>query len=135
MTAVPIGQMALTPDSEIKVTLPSGSYADCTVAQLFSQGQKTEVKVVANTDSVTPSDATSYYILNPANTIAGATVTMPANPYDGQEFAMMTTHTVTSLTHQANAGQTLNGALTTITAGTHGGSWKWNAALATWLAF
>lgn len=63
--------------------------------------------------TVVMSSTTSNNIVNPAGTIAALTVTMPANPVDGQVCRILFTQTVTTLT--------LTGctpAITTVSAGT-----------------
>jgi hypothetical protein len=98
----------------VKIALGNGSYQDLPVFQLNSAMNPYEIDVVANGGTVTISDQSAVVILKPAGTIAGATLNMPANPYDGQEVKIASTQTITTLTHNAGAGQTLNGALTTI---------------------
>lgn len=55
-------------------------------------------------------------VIDPAGTIAGATLVMPTAPADGYSVAFMTTHTITSLTQNAGAGDTIGNALTTLSA-------------------
>lgn len=56
--------------------------------------------------------------LNPAGLLATGTITMPATPIDQQRVEIASTQTVTTLTVSPNAGQTISGAPTTITAAT-----------------
>lgn len=72
--------------------------------------------VATNGGSHTVANHASSLILNPAGTIASFTATMPASPYDGQVLVISTSQTVTALTLSGNTGQTVNGALTTLTA-------------------
>lgn len=65
--------------------------------------------------SITP--VASKTLLNPAGTLATGTITMPASPDDGTVVGVSTTQTVTSLTVSANTGQSINNAVTTLTAG------------------
>jgi len=81
--------------------------------------------------TITISDTTKYYVMTPAGLLATLTVKMPANPIDGQEVVIASTQVVTTLTHQANVGQTLNGALTTIAANGYG-SWVYKLSTTTW---
>lgn len=66
--------------------------------------------------SVTIADHIGTEILNPAGTIATLTVTLPANPKDGQICRITSSQTVTALTLNASAGKTYSGTVTTITA-------------------
>jgi hypothetical protein len=48
-----------------------------------------------------------YLYLNPAGTLAAGTLTLPANPGDGQGFCLQDTQTQTAITIQAATGQAL----------------------------
>lgn len=52
----------------------------------------------------------------PAGTLSTATVTLAAIPSDGTEECIFSTQTLTSLTINANAGQSIANAVTTLTA-------------------
>ena len=80
------------------------------------QGYSLQVPVTAF--SITVPDGCSALLLNPAGVLATGTVVMPANPIDGQFVNVATTQTVTALTVNANAGQTISGNPSTITATT-----------------
>lgn len=80
--------------------------------------------------TVNAADSTEMLVVDPAGTIAALTVTMPANPYDGQYFELATTQTVTALTMTA-AGKTLKAALTAGTANGFG-AWRYSKATTTW---
>ena len=69
--------------------------------------------------------------MTPAGTLATLTVKMPANPVDGQEVWISSTQVVTTLTHQGNSGQTLNGALATVAVNGNGG-WVYKLSSTTW---
>lgn len=58
--------------------------------------------------SITPANMTALLYLNPAGTLATGTVTMQAQPSDGQKFCLMSTQTQTAITISANTGQTLS---------------------------
>jgi hypothetical protein len=82
---------------------------------------------------------TSRLVLIPAGTLAALTVTMPgptvtgaSGPYDGSEFCIYTTQTLTSLTMNTPVGQTLNGGLTTLTANTTAPCWVYSTSNTTW---
>ncbi|MFZ9349524.1 MAG: hypothetical protein ACO242_02380 [Candidatus Fonsibacter ubiquis] len=68
--------------------------------------------------TVTVANATSSLILKHTATIATLTITMPASPSNGQLVHISTRSTVTTLTVNGNAGQTLYGAPSTIAATT-----------------
>ena len=80
--------------------------------------------------TVAINDSTESLIVDPAGTIAALTVTMPANPYDGQYVEVATTQTVTALTQTA-AGKTIKGALTAGSANGFG-AWRYSKATTTW---
>jgi hypothetical protein len=87
--------------------------------------------------SITPANGTSLLYLNPAGTLATGTLTMQAQPSDGQRFTIETTQTQTAITIQANTGQTLASGtfgLTTPTAlvANTRYTWMYIASLATW---
>lgn len=72
--------------------------------------------------------------LDPAGTLATGTVTFPPNPIDGQPLQVATSQTVTGLTcaaASAPAGQTINGAPTTLNANTSF-EYRYRAASNTW---
>jgi len=56
---------------------------------------------------------------------------MPAIPFNEQIVTITSTQIITALTHSPNAGQTLNGALTTIAANGNA-SWIYRSANTTW---
>src|SRR5262245_55460750 len=79
--------------------------------------------------SITP--IATKTLLNPAGTLPPGTITMPATPFDGMEVKVSTTQTITSLTVSANTGQSINNAVTTLTAGGKV-SYTYRAADKTW---
>jgi hypothetical protein len=81
--------------------------------------------------ALTLADGILTQILTPAGTLATGTITMPANPYDGQRVTLASTQQVTAVTHNPNTGQTLRGALTTIAADGHA-TWHYVSSTATW---
>ncbi len=111
----------------------AGSRYTIGFVQGVRQAEPVDYSAPATGASVQASDQAAGLIIKPAGTIAALTVTMPANPLDGQTFFLTATQTVTTLTQSASAGQTLNGALTTIGAAvsTHG-KWVYRAADTTW---
>ena len=81
-----------------------------------------------------PNDANSI-ALTPAGTLATGTITMPAAPIHGQIVSIASTQIVTALTHSANTGQVLIGALTALVANASGGRWVFHAPKGTWYPF
>jgi len=67
--------------------------------------------------SYTFAAGTTVLILQPAGTLATGTVTMPAAPADGMTISFSSTQEITALTVNANTGQSIVGAPTTILAG------------------
>jgi len=77
-------------------------------------------------------NAINFYIMNPAGTLAAGTLTMPAAPDDGQEVSIISSQTITTLTVNANAGQTiLGGGPNTLLANGYI-RWKYVASITTW---
>lgn len=72
----------------------------------------------ASAASITVSNSTSFLILKHTATIATLTITLPASPVNGQVVHVATRSTVTTLTLNGGAGQTVYGAPTTIAATT-----------------
>ena len=58
----------------------------------------------------------TYAVFNPAGTIAAGTITLAANPSDGARNCFFTLNIVSSLTVNANTGQSINNAATAATA-------------------
>ena len=81
--------------------------------------------------SITLGNTDNNLILKPAGTLASGTITMPASPIDGQLVTISSTQVVTALTVNANAGQTLNGTITTIAVNGYA-SWVYRSADTTW---
>ena len=77
-------------------------------------------------------DGCSTLALNPAGVLATGTITMPANPIDGQLVSLCTSQTVTALTLNANAGQTIAGAVATLTAAAPA-SYRYFLGITKWL--
>ena len=75
---------------------------------------------------------TALIQVTPAGTIAALTVTLPVAPVDGHVLKIFTTQTITTLTINPSAGQTINGtAVTTLSANT-GVEYLYNASGAAW---
>ena len=82
--------------------------------------------------SITIGAGVKTLILNPAGTLTSGTVVMPAAPVDGQEIRICTDHIITTLTVNANSGQSLaNAFATTLAAGT-GIGYIYNLSGTTW---
>ena len=87
-----------------------------TVQQLRARSYVQATPLAAGT--VVATSATQIVQLTPAGTLATLTIVWPAAPLDGQTFKIFSTQTVTTLTNTLGAGQSLNSALTTLTANT-----------------
>ena len=68
--------------------------------------------------SITIGNASTTLLLTPAGTLATGAITMPATPVDGHIVRVVSSQTVSTLTVSANAGQSISGAPSTITATT-----------------
>lgn len=99
----------------------------------LSQSFRTPVThtTVANASTTTLTGTSTVTILEPASTIAAATVIMPASPANGQRVTIGFGNSITSLTHTGNGGQTLYGALTAGSTSTFG-TWIYYTAESTW---
>ena len=69
--------------------------------------------LLQNYDYQTPATGFSYtfttsntLVMNPAGTLATGTITMPASPSDGMTITFSSTKAISSLTVNANTGQT-----------------------------
>ncbi len=67
--------------------------------------------------SITIGDAIWHLILDPAGTLATGTITMAANPTDGQVVNIRSSQAVTALTISPNSGQSVKGAPSTLALG------------------
>ena len=81
----------------------------------------------------------TYTIANGTGTVildyaspGAITVIMPASPANGQEVTISAWYTQTALTHQANTGQNLSGALSSTMGGGTGGRWVFISATGSW---
>lgn len=133
MTAAFTSKYTLAAGDTVWVNSRNSSRETVGAVQQVRQAQPVDYNAPLTGASIVPSDQSAGFIIDPAGTIAALTVTMPANPLDGQTFFLASTQTVSTLTQNAAAGQTLNGALTTISATrTTGGTWAYHAANKTW---
>lgn len=87
--------------------------------------------------SIAAGSTVTKLVLNPAGTLANGTLTMPANPLDGQQFTVFDTQTQSAITINAATGQSMLtsiglGAVTALTANTNY-TWLFDAALAGWI--
>lgn len=99
--------------------------------QTTTQTELTTLIVPITGFTHTISDSTNILVLKPTGTLATGTITMPASPVDNQVVRIASTQVITSLTMNANTGQTLKGGLTTI--GVNGfGSWVYKTSTTTW---
>jgi hypothetical protein len=85
---------------------PSGAYADLSVSR----------QQPVSGFSIAIADVCGRLILEPTGTLASGSITMPANPKDGQLCRIASTQTITTLTLLPAAGQAIAGALNSIAA-------------------
>jgi len=109
----------------------SGEYYHLTATEVRNARNTIERVVPTTGFSNTIGNTTIYYVIEPAGTLATGTLTMPAIPFNEQVVTIASTQIITALTHSPNAGQTLNGALTTIAANGNA-SWIYRSANTTW---
>ena len=81
--------------------------------------------------SITIGNNDCNLILEPAGTLATGTVVMPATPTDKQVVRISSTQVITALTVNANTGQTIKGAVTTLAANGFA-SWIYRSTNTTW---
>jgi len=67
--------------------------------------------------SYTFAAGTTVLVMNPADTLATGTITMPASPTDGMTISFSSTQIITALTVSPNTGQSIVGNPTTMLAG------------------
>jgi len=84
--------------------------------------------------SYTFAAGTQTLVINPAGTLATGTITMPASPSDGMVITFSSTKIITALTVNANTGQTINNAVTTLAAG-QSASYVYRTASTAWFPF
>jgi hypothetical protein len=64
--------------------------------------------------AISDSDGDIYILIKPAGTLLALTITMPANPRDGQSITLCSTQIITGLT--LTSSSTINGLITTLAA-------------------
>ena len=109
----------------------SGEYYHLTANEVRNARNTLERVVPTTGFTNTIANTTSYYVIEPAGTLATGTLTMPASPVNEQVVTIASTQTITALTHSPNTGQTLKGALTTIAVDGNA-SWIYRTANTTW---
>lgn len=85
--------------------------------------------------TVTATKTTGTLLLDPAGTLAALTVTMPANPIDGQKFSLTSSQTITALTVNTSDSSTISNsptALTISTTASYGYRFVYRAANTKW---
>jgi len=106
------------------------------VAPVVPAVSKTVVVPVTGFSSTIPSSASApliVYAMNPAGTLATGTLVMPASPIDAQIVTISSTQTIAALTLNANAGQSITTAVSTLAAGPSGAvSYIYDLASTTW---
>ena len=109
----------------------SGEYYHLTANEVRNARNTLERVVPTTGFTNTIANTTSYYVIEPAGTLATGTLTMPASPVNEQVVTIASTQIITALTHSPNTGQTLKGALTTIAVDGNA-SWIYRTANTTW---
>jgi hypothetical protein len=74
--------------------------------------QAYDYQVLTTGFSYTFAAGTQTLVINPADTLATGTITMPAAPVDGMVITIESTQQITTVTIQGNTGQTIAGAPT-----------------------
>lgn len=95
-----------------------------------SQGYSVQVPTTGFT--ITIADNVSDLILNPAGTLATGTITMPANPIDGQKIRISSSQVQTALTLSPNSGQSIKNAPTALAAAGVGVGYIYQLSATTW---
>lgn len=67
--------------------------------------------------SITIANNTEFLILDPAGNLASGTITLPADPLDGQSLTISCAHNVSNLTLTPGAGQTIANTSSSLSAG------------------
>lgn len=132
-TGVDVQADALTGDELIPIDTGLSDGVTPTVAALpvvTAASGPVQVQVPLTGFAITAPDDCLTLIINPAGTLATGTLTLPANPREGQEFEFVSTQTQTALTVAANTGHTLNG--TAVTALTRSIGVKWRFLANVW---
>lgn len=96
--------------------------------------QAYDYQVLTTGFSYTFAAGTQVLVINPAGTLATGTITMPASPSDGMTIRFSSTKAITALTVNANTGQTINNAVTTLSAG-QAASYIYRLASTSWFPF
>lgn len=104
--------------------------ASRTLADRFAE-QEYERLVPTTGFSHTIANNVGCLIIEPAAGLAAGTLTMPASAWDGQRVEVLTTQTITALTVDANTGQTILNAPTTLSGGS-GFRYRYREANTTW---
>lgn len=81
--------------------------------------------------TITISNATTFYIINPSGGLGSLTIKMAASPTDNQVVFISTTQALTLLTLNANTFQSILNVPTTMIVGGFCG-FIWNASLSKW---
>jgi hypothetical protein len=91
--------------------------------------------VAANTAQMTATNTIGGYVLHSTGTITAAQIWLPANPIDGQQFAISADNTITTLTINLQGSQTASNKPTVLTVSTtapFGYRFTYNAAATNW---
>lgn len=138
--AIPVPLVPSLNQNDVVQVLPRGvpsargAYANPGwIGGLFQYSQQTPLTGF----SITVPAHTSFLYLTPAGTLATGTITMEANPSDGQNLCFQSTQVNTAITYTANTGQSFGGisnGTTYATANTRI-CWLYNASTTTWYRY
>lgn len=93
--------------------------------------QSYDYQVLTTGFSYTFASGITTLLAQPAGTLATGTITMPASPADGMVITFNSTQIITALTVNANTGQSIVNAVTTLAAG-GGAKYIYRLANTTW---
>lgn len=114
LLSAPVAGVVLA-GGEITMPLQIGKQIGSFVAN-GALGDTTTIKRATTDLPFTIPDNVNCVLFTDSATVASGTITMPANPIDGQEILIMGNATITALTFTANTGQTMKpGVATTLT--------------------
>jgi hypothetical protein len=103
-----------------------------TAAQIAGVPGYVNLGAATTGNTYTYTNSQTYMLMQPAGTLAAVTLTAAVNPSDGQRECFLSTQTTTSLTWNANTGQTISGAPTAGVANT-GACMTYVKSLAAWI--
>lgn len=123
--------LTLQSSDHITVNRPGSATLNFARPPMFtSQSEYTKVAPVTGF-ALTFRNFQTYLLLSPTGGLAAGTVTLAPAPADGARECIFSTQTISTLTVSANAGQAINGAVTTLAANT-GACYLYSITNLTW---